>query len=163
MQFTTLTTSLLSLLSLVSLLSLASAYRNPPYCTNTGPGVCNLGWEYDWDLSKFHIWVYDRNCNQLGQKDNVGYLWELIPNKLPQELRVWNNAKGPNFQYGTTRYSRNDCWYMQGPTAWQYAGQCAFLCEAPGDGTGGGENNLSGRREIAGAVKNGSLHGSEGH
>jgi len=32
---------------------------------------------------------------------------------------------------------------MQGPTNWQYAGQCAFLCEAPGDGTGGGENNLS--------------------
>lgn len=137
MQFLT-----MILFSILSAVSMAKTYRNPPYCTPTGPGVCNLGWEFDWDINKFHIWVYDRNCNELGNKDYVGWFLEEIDTKLPNQLFVANKREGPNFAYNSVGYKREDCWYMQGPTNWQYAGQCAFLCEAPGDGSGGQSDGL---------------------
>lgn len=125
MHFTTLL--LATLATTLSLLPFASA-RLPPYCTGTGAGYCNLGWQYDADVRLFHVWVYDRYCNQIGWHANPGFFETKIDAALPKELWVTNTELGPNFSYGKKEYDRRNCWYMQGLYPWIHAGQCAFKC-----------------------------------
>lgn len=112
----------------VALLPSVLGWRIPPYCSGTGPGYCNLGWEWDKDIGKTHIWVYNRWCQVLGDTDYFGWRENIMINDLPGTLWVRSTQQGPDFSYEGLKYKKENCYYYHGPNRWTEAGQCAFQC-----------------------------------
>lgn len=143
---------LLAALGILSAVTKVQGFRQPPYCTPTGPNHCNLGWEYDSDIVKTHIWVYNKNCHTLGDTDYFGWWENIMKNDLPGTLWVHSFRDGPDFTYRGKAYSKKGCWYMQGPRYWIYASQCAFECPDTnplGLWRGGKRDRINGTDEVA--------------
>ena len=110
-----------------------------PYCTPTGQGVCNLGYEIPNPSTNNPLaaWAYDNYCKEIGNNtditiDNMGISVPSLPDVLSidvgrEEFNTGFNIDG--FYYAGKFHDFDACWlYNARDEGYMLVYQCAFDC-----------------------------------
>lgn len=111
----------------------------PLYCTPTGQGVCNLGFEVPSYVTNngYAAWAYDNYCREIGNNTNITTENMAIPvPSLPDVLSIDVGREEDNtglqidgFYYAGKFHDFNTCWeYNARDEGYVQVYQCAFDC-----------------------------------
>ena len=113
-----------------------------PYCSPTGRGTCNLGYEAPNDLltGNSAAWAYDNSCREIGNNTeispgNQGIPVPSLPNTLSIDVGMGGGFGVPEqpyivgFYYAGVFHNFDNCWWYDARDAgYSRACQCAFDC-----------------------------------